>query len=329
MHFFFNRLLINVSILLLSSSMGLAASEAKETVRLGIALQPLVTLAIIAHERGFFSQEGLDVPVQYYPSGKAALEAMFAGEVEIATVAETPIVFSSFKRNDFRIFTTIGTSRDEQRIIARKDRGVNKPADLKGKRLATQQGSAVHFFLHLFLLQHGMSENDITLSFKKVEELPEALASGEIDGFALREPFIAEAKKLLGEKAIVFEAPGLYAMTFHLVAANEYIRGNPELLKKMLRALLGAERFVKERPGEAQKIVAARLKITDREMTERWPDIGMRVSLDQSLLLGLEDEARWMIQLGLTDKKETPNFLNFLYLDGLDAIKPMAITVIR
>jgi len=63
----------------------------KEKVTIGSCRQFLSSPIIIAQEKDYFSEEGLDVAFKYYPSGKKAMEAMFAGEVDIATVAETPL----------------------------------------------------------------------------------------------------------------------------------------------------------------------------------------------------------------------------------------------
>jgi len=51
--------------------------------------------------------------------------------------------------------------------------------------------------------------------------------------------------------------------------------------------------------------------------------------LDQTMLISLEDIARWAIKEGLTGKNEVPNYLNFIYINTLEAIKPIAVTIIR
>ena len=53
------------------------------------------------------------------------------------------------------------------------------------------------------------------------------------------------------------------------------------------------------------------------------------VSLDQSLLLALEDESRWAVKNGLTHRKTLPNYLDYLYLDGLQGVKPEAVMIFR
>ena len=51
--------------------------------------------------------------------------------------------------------------------------------------------------------------------------------------------------------------------------------------------------------------------------------------LDQSLILAMEDEARWMITNNLTSETQTPDFLDYIYEDGLKTIKPNALNIIR
>ncbi len=98
----------------------------------------------------------------------------------------------------------------------------------------------------------------------------------------------------------------------------------------MLRALIRAEEFVKQNPDEAQKIVADFSGI-DRAIVREY--LGRYqtsvVSLDQSLLLALEDESRWAIEGGLTRETRVPNYLDFIYLDGLASVKPKAVRILR
>ena len=60
-----------------------------------------------------------------------------------------------------------------------------------------------------------------------------------------------------------------------------------------------------------------------------WQRYQFSLSLDQSLILAMEDEAMWMIKNNLTAEKNVPNFLDYIYEDGLKAIKPEAVEIIR
>lgn len=303
--------------------------DRREEVKLGFTHESLEALIIIAEDQGFFSQQGLDITISEYASGKLALEAMFRGEIDVAPVAETPVVFNSFKRQDFSVIATIGAADDQMKIIARKDSGIQKPADLRGKRIVTQRASAAHIFLHLFLINNGLSEKDVEISFKKAVELPEAIGSGEVDAISMKEPIIGKAKALLGDNAVIFNPRGIYYKTFNLVAFNSFIEKKPEVSNRILSALIKAEDFTNKYPDRALSIFLEAPGVSTSEVRKQWPTVDLHVSLDQWFLLELEDEARWAITNNLTDKTEVPNYLNFIYINGLQKIKPEAVTIIR
>lgn len=306
-----------------------AAPAVREPVTLGLARESLAALAMVARERGYFAEAGLDVTVKEYKSGQLALAGFLAGETAIATTADIPIAFESLVRQDFGIIATIGSSDNEPRIVARKDLGIATPADLRGKRMATQRASAVHFFLHMFLLQNGMTADDMTVSFMKPDELVKALTEGRIDAFSMREPYISQALKAVGEKGVVFSQPGLYRKTFNVVAANDVLKGRPQVARKVLEALLRAEIYALEHPQQAMEIVAKGLGAPPTEVAELWTDANLKVSLDQSLLISLENEAQWIIGNKLTHIVQAPSYLELLHLDALKAVDPILVSVIH
>jgi sulfonate transport system substrate-binding protein len=316
-----------VSVVLFAPTSGF--TSIREPIRIGVEQSPLLALIMIAGDQGFFSKQGIEVKVKYYASGKLALGGMFSGEVDLATPAGTPIVFSSFERSDFSIVATIGSSDNDPKIIARKDRGIQKPGDLRGKCIATQKASAVHFFLHSFLIKNGLSEKDIKLSFKHPDELVPALANGEIDAFSMREPYVSRAKALLRENIILFEEPGLHLKTYNLVAFNTFLKDRPQAIKSVLKALIKSEEFVKKYPEHAQRIVSSKTGVKESEIAGLWPNSRFEISLEQSLLISLENVARWAIRNKLTDRTRVPNYLSFIYFDALEAVKPKGVAIIR
>lgn len=306
-----------------------AAPQTREPLTLGLAREPLAALAMIAREQGYFADAGLEVSVKEYKSGQLALAGFLTGETAVATTADIPIAFESLLRQDFGIIGTIGSSDNEPRLVARKDRGINEPADLRGKRIATQRASAVHFFLHMYLLQNGLTTSDIELSFLKPDELVQALVDGRIDAFSMREPYVSQAMKALDGQGLVFAKPGLYRKTFNVVATKELLQDRPQVARKVLAALLRAERFAIEQPQAAVAIVAKGLGAPPAEVAGLWADASLKVSLDQSLLAGLEDEAQWIMSSKLTHVSQAPSYLELLHLDALKAVDPILVSVIH
>ncbi len=299
-------------------------------LRIAVAREPLGSLLVLAAGQGFLDDEGVTATIEdKYPSGKRALLALLDGDVDLAPCAEAPIVFQSFDHKSLRIVATIGTSDNEPKIIARRDSGIEEPEDLRDKRVATQKASAVHYFLHLFLLRHGMSEADVELSFLPAEELTAALAEGTIDAISMRDPFVSEAQQRLGDTAIVFAQPGLYVKCFNLVAAETIAESNPRAIQSVLRALVRAEEFARKDPDAAINAIAGRLAIEKSALAEVWPEMDLRVSLGQGLLSALEDEARWATRSGFVEAKEVPNFLDFIDPEPLKKERPAAVTLVH
>lgn len=305
--------------------------EPRDAARIAMPMHPTSLLAHVALDQGFFAAHGLDVSVKEYPSGKRALDdGLLTGQADITWSNETPVALAGLDRSDFRIVSTALSASNVNMIIARRDHGIERPEDLRGKRVATQKGSAVHFFLHLFLLEHGMTDKDIQLSFLKAEELPAALASGAIDAFSMREPYVSQARALLGEeRSIIFRSPGIYDQMDLMVIRQDLLEKNPRIARKALRAMLDAERYVATDHRGTAAIMARRLRIEPGEAEDILHDLKPNVSLQQALLVLLESEARWAIKAGLTDRKEVPDYVNLIDVEDLKRLKPEVVTIIR
>ena len=105
--------------------------------------------------------------------------------------------------------------------------------------------------------------------------------------------------------------------------------GHREFIKRLLSSLIQAEEYLVKHPSEAGVIIQKRLKYDDTYMAKIWPKQQSSVTLDQSLITAMEDEARWMIKNDLTKEKQVPDFGNYIYTDGLKTVKPEAVSIIR
>lgn len=323
------------------SDAGLAALARPIPLRIGLPGQPSGALLYLALAQGRFAEVGLDVVATPYPSGKRALhEGLLAGQVDLISSTEVPVALYGLEALDGeaeaaplpRILASISSSDNVNRVVTRQRYGIREPADLAGRRVATQRGSAVHFFWHLFSLEHGIHSPEL-LRFLPAEALPEALAAGRIDAFSMREPFISQARALIGDDLVVFAAPGLYVQRGLLVIAGEFALAHPDAPRRLIQALIAAERFAQREPTAAARLVAEQLGIAPGALIALWPDLNLHVRLDQALLLLLEEEARWALHAGLVSGKgpaePVPNYLRLIDRAPLEAEQPRAVTLIR
>jgi NitT/TauT family transport system substrate-binding protein len=300
-----------------------------EKVTIAYSATTDAVLPEIAQSRGYYREEGLEVVPHLHPYGKPALKEVLEGKADFATVAETPVMFAIMNGEKISIIATIQTSNKDNAIVARKDKGIRTLRDLKGKRIGATLGTTSDFFLDAILGVHRISRKDVDVLDLKAEAMPDALEHGDVDAIATFNPYLIQAQRRLGARGITFLDEDIYTWTFNVVATQEFIRNNPGKVSKVLRSLVKAEKFVREYPSEAQKIVADFSGIDMGIVRDIWDTTTYSVTLDQSLVLAMEDETRWALKDRLIAEKEVPNFLDFIYLDGLTSVKPDAVRILR
>lgn len=300
-----------------------------EKISIAVATIPEATLVQVAQANGFFVDERLEVTTRRYPYGKIALQEVLAGRADFATAAETPVMFAIMGGEKIAIVATIMTSTMGHAVVARKARGIGTVADLKGKKIAATTGTTSQFFLENLLLAYGVSRSEVEIVDVKAEAIPEVLSRGGVDAIAAFAPYTILAQKKLGAEAIVFKNADVYRYTFNIVAKQEFIRKNPATVERLLRALVRSEDFVRQNPAAAQKIVGDFIGLGTDLFHNIWYDQTYAVTLDQPLVLALEDESRWAVKNRLTAAATMPNYLNYIYLDGLRSVKPDAVRILR
>lgn len=288
---------------------------------------PLSSLTIIADKRGLFKAHGLDLEVRAFPSGKLALDAVVDGGAAFGTVAETPIMFAAFAGLPIVVVGTIGSSDLDCRVVARMDLGVRKPADLKGKKVATAIGTSAEFFMHAFLSSNGLSDSDVQVVTLKPQEMVTALLGGNIAAFFIWQPYIYQAQQALGTRAIVFNGKDVYTETFNIVTTRDFATKHPETVRAFLRSLLDAEDFSAKTPSEAISLVAGYTGMDEAVMKNVWPEFNFRVMLQPLLLKFLSQEAEWAIHTGKVNSAVSPDFRHILDTEPLNALRPDAVTI--
>ena len=286
----------------------------------------LLTAAIwIAADQKYFHDEGLNVTIQEFDSGRLSFLTMLDDAVDLSTVAPTPIMFSAFERDDFSILASIVYSDNDVKVIARTDKGIDNIKALAGKRIGTPAGTTGQFFLNALLTYNGVSSTSITEVDFNPFLLPEALEKGDVDAIVIWEPHAMNTLKRLGKLAVTLPSSDIYRETFNLIAKKKLIRKHPEAIARILRSLIRATTFIHNHPEEAIQIVARRLSLNPDEISVLWQQFTFETFIDSGLILELENQSRWAIENSLVQGNKIPNYLNLIHLDALKNIKPQAI----
>lgn len=264
-----------------------------------------------------------------YDNGNLALSGMLAGEADLSTVSEYPIVLNSFLRDDFSIISTITSSFKDIKVIVHRGRGIENEGDLKGKKIGIVPGTAAQFFLDSYLNVLGLLSSDVRIINMTTVERSKALKSGIVDAVVTTEPYAFDIVCFLPDDAKRLPTTEVYRMTYHLAGMRDFIKKHPETMIKIVRGLDRGVSYIRENKKECVGIMARILKMDVSYLEAIWDDYDFDLSLDQSLFISLEDEARWAIKNRLTGNKRVPNYLDFIYLDALNKVKPENMTIIQ
>ncbi|MDO8064582.1 ABC transporter substrate-binding protein [Janthinobacterium sp. SUN206] len=301
-----------------------------EELRLAVNAEYVGSCPVLAaHGQGYFTREGIHARLQSYSSGKASLEAVLQGQADLGTVSDIPVVLASLKNQSVVIIASIFEAERDHGIVGRLDRGVSTPASLKGKRIGVTLGTSGQFALDAFLNRQKLLPGEVTLHNYAPDQLAAALARGEVDAAAGWEPFLTAMTHAIAGKAAIFYGEDVYAGLFNVAGAGDYVRAHPATMRKVLRALIAGARFCQDEPDAARALFARASAGEAARLQAAWHGYQFGVVLDQGLLLALEDEARWAIKNRLGERGDMPNFLDAVYLDGLEAVAPSAVTVIH
>ena len=295
-----------------------------------VAYSPFESTALfwIAEDQQYFSQNGLNISLRKYDSGAASLTGVLNGEADILVgLSEFPAVRMAFQKEKFAI---LGNTNKGEFIylIGRKDRGIEKPADLEGKRVGAAFGTIAQFHLGRFLELNGIAAQDLTLvDLKTPEEWVNAVINGEIDAVVTAQPDANTVKERLGANGVFWSAQSGQFLHGLIVSTDEWVTNHPEQGTRFLKSLAQAEDYAARNPAGAKAIVQKGLNLNAGYMDTVWSQNQFSLSLEQSLIIAMEDEARWMINNNMTTEKTVPNFLDYIYADGLKSIKPGAVRI--
>jgi len=285
-------------------------------------------LIYIAGAEGYFAQNGLDVEIDNYEAGSLAFDALMKGKADIAVAAEFDFVNSSFDNPDLRIIGTVSSTLNKE-LVARRDKGISRIQHLKGKKIGVTATSEGDFTLERFLTFNDLSFKDIEVVNLTPRGIAEAIESGEIDAGLTWEPHIYHIKSRLGERAISWLAQNGQYTDFIVAAQVHWIKGHTETVSRFMKAVILAEKFAGDDPGRTKAFITNRFNYKEEYTDYFLPKINFAVKLPQFLIITLEDQARWRIRHKLTDKTEVPNYLDYIYFDAMEEVKPGAITIIH
>ncbi|MBN1691180.1 MAG: ABC transporter substrate-binding protein [Dehalococcoidia bacterium] len=232
------------------------APAAPSSIRIGYLLGDLHHLPFfVAQDKGFFTDEGLDIEVVGpFEAGPAEMDALAAGQIDMGYVGMAPAVMAAARKIPLSIVS--GVNLEGSGLVTHTD--ISSVPQLKSKKIATPAPGSIQYVMFGMLLSaNNLSFNDIELfpGTVKPPDMPQSLQTGRIDGYFVWEPFVAKSVvggygKVLVESKDIW--PGHPCCV--IVAGGDFVRSRDGAVASVIRAHLRAIDYIEANPAEAKAI---------------------------------------------------------------------------
>lgn len=216
----------------------------------------------IGMQKGWFAQEtGVNFTDKEFIGGASEMEAMMAGELDIAYVGAVPAINAIEKGLKAKIVAS--ANNEGSALVMRKDFNYTKPEDLIDKKIATLQPPSIQdTVLRVWLLDSGIKPEDVDIKYMSGAEMLTSLSSGAIDGFISPEPGPTQAEmKGIGKIALNSSQMWMHPCCV-VVVSDELIENNPDQVQNIVNTHVKAMNYIATNERETINISADKLKIS-------------------------------------------------------------------
>lgn len=227
---------------------------------LRIGVQKYGTL-IILQARGTLekrlAEKGIKVTWTEFPGGPQLLEALAAGSIDFGTTGEAPPVFAQAAGAPLVYVGVESPAPTGEAILVPKDSPIKSVADLKGKKVALNKGSNVHFLLVRALAKAGLMPADIKSVFLPPADGRAAFESGNVDAWVIWDPFLAAAQTATGARTLV-DGTGLVQNLQFYLATRDYTQAHADILEILDQQIAETDVWAQTHQPQVVDLLAAR-----------------------------------------------------------------------
>jgi sulfonate transport system substrate-binding protein len=259
---------MKIKLLILFSVLGLSALLHAQSVVIRVGAFPNIThsQAMIGKANGWFEKAmGPNVKIEWqsFNAGPSAIEALFAGAIDMTYVGPNPAINGYVRSNGEALRIIAGATSGGAALVVRSDSGINGPQDFHGKRIASpQQGNTQDVALRAWLKSNGLKTRDkggdvIVMPIANPDQLTLFLKK-EIDAAWAPEPWASRLVHEAGGRILVDERnlwPNGQFLTTELIVSTKFLQSHPDLVKTWLKAHVELTEWINKNPSPAKQIL--------------------------------------------------------------------------
>lgn len=208
-----------------------------------------------------FADRGISVLWSEFPAGPQLLHALTNREIDFGTTGEVPPIFSQAGKNDLLYVAWEPAAPQSVALLVPEHSPVHTIADLRGKRIAVNKGSNVHYLLVQILDEAGMTLDDVRVVYAppKYPLTPSDLHA--VDAWMMWDPLLSDAEQG-GQLRVIADGVGRVNNHQFYLAHREFAARSGDLLHTLLAALEQTGRYIDAHRAAAATLLSAELGLS-------------------------------------------------------------------
>lgn len=251
-----------VALFVAATSIGAVTQAQAETLRIGY--QKYGTLVLLKAKGTLekrLAEQGVEVSWTEFPGGPQLLEGLNVGSVDFGVTGETPPVFAQAAGADLLYVAYEPPAPSSEAILVPKGSSLQSVAELKGKKVALNKGSNVHYLLVRALEDAGLKYSDITPIYLPPADARAAFERGSVDAWVIWDPFLAAAENQLQARSLR-NGQGLVDNHQFYLATKPYAEQHPQVLNTLIEEVRAVGEDSKADPAAVTEQVAPLLGLS-------------------------------------------------------------------
>jgi NitT/TauT family transport system substrate-binding protein len=299
-----------------------AFAQTKMTIATGV--DPAFSQFYVAKEAGIFAKNGLDVSINTGPSGSAMVPFLINDQVDAAYGSDLAGVINH--NIDPKIVAVADGT-----VLVRWESVVSRNApdfaSLQGKKIGVPKGTGAEIFWNGVLKKFNLTASDYTVVDIEAPEMIAALERGDINAFAVWEPWPTRAlMSISGTKALANNEDIVQNRNF-VYMNRGWIERNRDTATRFVQALCEANDLIQSDRPAAAKMVAKFLNMPLALATELMPKVGYDMYWSDASLHAIKDSEDLLRARG---KMKAPlDYNDYVYTDLLKAVRPEAVRITK
>lgn len=241
----------------LSQTAARSAAQPPSQVRIGY--QKYGTLTLLKGRGSLekrLAAQNIAVKWTEFPAGPVLLEGLNVGSIDFGTVGEAPPIFAQAAGARLVYVGHEPASPGSEAIVVPKDSRLRTLADLRGKKIALNKGSNVHFLLVKALEKAGIPYSAIQPVYLPPADARAAFERGSVDAWVIWDPFLAAAEQQLGARVLA-DGRGLVSNHQFYLAARNFAERHPDLTRILIEEIAKVDEWGRANPSEVSIILSA------------------------------------------------------------------------